>query len=93
MRRSKLTNRGGRPVRLTVAIAFKLGASLGRGQSVVDSARYAGVSAPTLYRWLALGRAGDPRYLALVNGVEELTAARMEQNALLERYGFKTTCR
>jgi hypothetical protein len=51
---------------LTIDTALKLGVALGRGQSVVKAARSAGVGKTAVYRWLVAGKAGDPRYSALV---------------------------
>jgi hypothetical protein len=42
----------GRPTKLTVGTAIKLGHALGRGQSVVKAARSAGVGKTAVYRWL-----------------------------------------
>jgi hypothetical protein len=56
----------GRPTRLTIDVAIRLGHSLGRGQSVVKAARFAGVGKTAVYRWLHAGEAGDPRYRELV---------------------------
>ena len=56
----------GRPTRLTLDVAIRLGHSLGRGQSVVKAARFAGVGKTAVYRWLHAGKAGDPRYRELV---------------------------
>jgi hypothetical protein len=86
MQRRKPHNRGGRPVRLTIDIAFRLGVSLGREQSsVADAARFSGVSTATLYRWLALGRAGDPRYAVLAGAVAKSAADRLRVQSLLGR--------
>jgi hypothetical protein len=51
---------------LTIDTAVKLGVALGRGQNVVKASRAAGVGKSSTYRWLVAGKAGDPRYLALV---------------------------
>jgi len=51
---------------LTIDTAVKLGVALGRGQCVVDASQAAGVGKTSIYRWLALARTGDLRYLALV---------------------------
>jgi hypothetical protein len=47
----KQRNRGGRPTRLTVRAALRLGFELGRGQNLETAAREAGVGVSTAYRW------------------------------------------
>jgi hypothetical protein len=64
--RHKRRNRGGRPSRLTIETALKLGLALGRRNSVEYAATQAGVGRSSLYRWLERGRAGDARYAGLV---------------------------
>ena len=66
-RRRKPRNRGGRPSKFTTETAVKLAVSLARGARVERAARDAGVGVATAYRWLALSRAGDPRYAALAD--------------------------
>ena len=71
MPRNQARRRGGRPSRLTVAVAFDLVQHVGRGEPLEDAARRAGIGASTLWRWLAAGRAGDPRYSALVEALDQ----------------------
>jgi hypothetical protein len=61
----KQRNRGGRPTRLTVRAALRLGFELGRGQNLETAAREAGVGVSTAYRWLVAGRAGNPPFAEL----------------------------
>jgi hypothetical protein len=63
--RHKRRNRGGRPSRLTIETALKLGQALGAGQSVEVAAQSAGVGTSSAYRWIARGRSGDPRFATL----------------------------
>ena len=64
-RTRKPRNRGGRPSRLTIETALKLGQALGRGQSIEAAAQSAGVGVSSAYRWVARGRTGDPRFATL----------------------------
>ena len=61
----KRRNRGGRPSRLTIETALKLGQALGAGCSVETAAHSAGVGVSSVYRWAARGRSGDPRFATL----------------------------
>jgi hypothetical protein len=63
--RHKRRNRGGRPSRLTIETALKLGQALGAGCSVETAAQSAGVGTSSAYRWIARGRSGDPRFSTL----------------------------
>jgi hypothetical protein len=82
MPRHKPHLRVGRPTRLTIDVAIVLGTTLKRGIRVADAARAAGISRPTLYRWLARGRAGDPRYARLANVVEDDWLNRLSWESL-----------
>jgi hypothetical protein len=64
-RSGRRRNRGGRPTRLTIETALKLGQALGAGQSVQIAAQAAGVGVSSAYRWIARGRSGDPRFATL----------------------------
>jgi hypothetical protein len=68
--RRQARRRGGRPSRLTVAVALDLVRHVGRGEPLEDAARRAGIGASTLWRWLAAGRAGDSRFSALVEAID-----------------------
>ena len=63
--RRKKRNRGGRPSRLTIGVAIRLGQALGAGQSLEVAADSAGVGKSSVYRWAARGRGGDPRFATL----------------------------
>ena len=63
-------NLGGRPSKLTTSVALRLVTQLGRGDSYQEAAKVAGVGVATVYRWLALGRAGDSRFADLAEAVE-----------------------
>ena len=69
--RRKRRNRGGRPSRLTIEIALKLGQALGAGQSLEVAAQSAGVGKSSVYRWAARGRGGDPRFATLATVSKE----------------------
>jgi DNA-binding phage protein len=45
-------------------------AALARGGSLEEAADAAGIGTTTLYRWLALSRAGDPRFARLAEAVD-----------------------
>ena len=85
MPRRKSRPRAGRPSRLTIDVAIVLGATLKRGVKIKDAAGAAGVSTPSLYRWLALGRTGDRRYAVLANVVEDEKLIRLYWASLFER--------
>lgn len=70
MPRRKPKDRGGRPCRYTGTAVATIVAALTRGESLETAAGRAGLGATTLYRWIALSRAGDPRYAELAEAVE-----------------------
>jgi hypothetical protein len=70
MPRRKPRNRGGRPCRYTPFVITSVMATLARGGSLEKAADAAGIGTTTLYRWLALSRAGDARFAALADAVE-----------------------
>jgi hypothetical protein len=70
MPRRKPKNRGGRPCRYTPLVVTTLMAALARGESLEKAADAAGIGATTLYRWLALSRAGDARSARLAEAVD-----------------------
>lgn len=45
-------------------------AALARGESLEKAADLAGIGTTTLYRWLALSRAGDARFARLADAVD-----------------------
>lgn len=55
----------GRPSLYTPDVAFRLGCWLSRGETIEAAAAYSGVSAATLHRWIARGKAGDPEFLVV----------------------------
>jgi hypothetical protein len=61
MPRRKPKSKGGRPCRYTPRVVTTFMATLARGQSLADAADTTGIGTMTLYRWLALSRAGDAR--------------------------------
>src|SRR5262245_40092198 len=65
-RSARPRNPGGRPCKMSTSPALAVVSALCQGQSLDEAARSAGVGPSTLYRWLAAGRRGDPRYSALV---------------------------
>ena len=70
MPRRKPKSRGGRPCRYTPAVVTTLMAALARGVSLEKAADLAGIGTTTLYRWLALSRAGDARFARLADAVD-----------------------
>jgi hypothetical protein len=76
MPRSQARRQGGRPSRLTVAVALALMRHVGQGEPLEDAARRAGIGPSTLWRWLAAGRAGDPRFVALVEALDQTRRGR-----------------
>jgi hypothetical protein len=64
--------RGGvmaRPCKMSVPLALRLAVALHAGLPVPEAARAAGLGRTTLYRWLAAGRRGDPRFRDLADAV------------------------
>ena len=68
-------NPGGRPSKFTTAAALAVVAELCRGGSLEAAAKSAGVGLSTVYRWLPLGRRGDPRFSPMVGAVAQSSAA------------------
>jgi len=68
-------NPGGRPSKFTTPAALAVVTELARGGSLEAAARSAGVGLSTVYRWLALGRRGDPRFSPMVGAVAQSSAA------------------
>ncbi len=77
-RREPRNPEGGRPSRLTIETALKLGQSLGRGQSVEAAAQSAGVGRASVDHWLERGRSGGSRFALRfpIHCVEDLHMAR-----------------
>jgi hypothetical protein len=86
-RRRKPPNRGGRPTRFTTDIAVALAAAFGRGQTPEAAAKSTGVGSSTVFRWLALGRAGDPRFAALAELAGEAAKVRKARKPKRGRKG------
>lgn len=76
-------SKGGRPSRLTLGVALALVDAIRGGLSLEGAARAAGIGPTTLGRWLREGRAGDPRYRPLVEGLRQ--ARRSDLDRCLER--------
>jgi len=74
--------RGGRPSKLTMETALVIVTALGRGVKFHEAAKGAGLGPATLYRWLALGRRGDPRFVMLAEAVGQARAAARSEGAL-----------
>jgi hypothetical protein len=68
-------NPGGRPSKFTTPAALAVVAELCRGGSLEAAAKSAGVGLSTVYRWLALGRRGDPRFSPLAAAVPAAASA------------------
>ena len=64
-------NRGGRPSKFTTTTALRLVAAIAQSDTIEQAAESADVGASTVYRWVALGRKGDPRFEALAEAIEE----------------------
>jgi hypothetical protein len=90
MPRQRTKNRGGRPCRLTTETALRLGAAIGQRHSITQAARTAGVGTSSVYRWLALGRAGDARFSALARLAESRVSPWDE---IFRRYSPRTVFR
>jgi hypothetical protein len=63
--------KGGRPCRLTIRIALELVKLIRNGNDCDVAARLAGIGTDTFRRWRRAGRAGDPRFVLLVEVLEE----------------------
>jgi transposase-like protein len=68
-------NPASRPSKFTTPTALAVVAELCRGGSLEAAAKSAGIGVSTLYRWLELGRRGDPRFSPLATAVPAATAA------------------
>jgi len=68
-------NPGGRPSKFTTPAALAVVTALCQGESLEAAARVAGIGISTLYRWLELGRRGDPRFSPLAAAVPAATSA------------------
>src|SRR4051812_19477353 len=86
MTRRKPKDRGGRPTRFTTDTAIALAAALSRGQTPEAAAASTGLGSSTVFRWLALGRAGNPRFAALA---ELARQAEMVRKARKPKRGRK----
>jgi hypothetical protein len=53
-------------------------AALARGESLGEGADAAGIGTTTLYRWLALSRAGDARFVRLAETVDAVHRASVD---------------
>ena len=53
-----------------VAFTLELVRHVGQGEPLEGAAREDGIGPTTLRRWLATGRAGDPRFSALVEAID-----------------------
>ena len=62
-------DRGGRPSKFTAANALAIVAEVTAGVPRDDAARAVGIGPSTVYRWLAKGRAGDPRFKAFADAL------------------------
>ena len=60
--------------KLTPAVQAKILKALRDGNTYKTAALVAGISQRSLFDWLALGREGDRRYVALAQAVKEATA-------------------
>ena len=81
-------DRGGRPSKFTAANALAIVAEVTAGVPRDDAARAAGVGPSTVYRWLAKGRAGDPRFKAFADALraaDSRTALGVRIGKLLDR--------
>jgi len=79
-------DRGGRPVKLSLTAALAIVTALCREERLEDAARAGGIGPSTLYRWLAAGRKGDPRFGPLVEAVDAASrrgAERASDRAIL----------
>jgi hypothetical protein len=71
----KERNRGGRPSKFTTTTALRLVSAIAQSDTIEQAAESADVGASTVYRWVALGRKGDPRFESLAEAVEEVQSA------------------
>ena len=78
MPRRKPRNKGGRPCRYTPSVVTTLMAALARGVSLEEAADAAGIGTTTLYRWMALSRAGDARFASLADAVDAVHRASLD---------------
>ncbi len=88
MRRKRDRDRGGRPSKFTTPAALAIVAAVGDGKSFDEAARSAGVGSTTLYRWLALGRAGDRRFADLAGAIGQARAGEV-YSRMVAAFGLK----
>jgi hypothetical protein len=79
MPRRKPRNKGGRPCRYSARTVAVITAALARGGSLDEAAAAAAVGKATLYRWIALSRAGNARFAALADAVDALHRGSLSQ--------------
>ena len=79
MPRRKPRNKGGRPCRYSPRAACVILGSLARGGSLDEAAAAAAIGKATLYRWIALSRAGNARFAALADAVDSLHQGSLSQ--------------
>jgi hypothetical protein len=77
MPRRKLKSPGGRPCRYSGRTVAVIMATLARGGSLDEAA--AAIGKVTLYRWIALSRAGNARFAALADAVDSLHQGSLSQ--------------
>jgi hypothetical protein len=79
----KQLNRGGRPSKLTPSVVLRLVTLICQGKSIEEATWSAGVGQSTVYRWMALGRNGDPRFEGLAEALKEAHSAAGSSKALI----------
>jgi hypothetical protein len=87
MPRRKPKNRGGRPCRYTPFVVTTIVAALARGESLEKAADAAGIGVTTLYRWLALSRAGDARFARLADAVDGVRNGSVNSRMVCDHFG------
>jgi transposase len=60
---------------------------IAQGKSLEEAAWTAGVGQSTVYRWVALGREGDPRFDGLAEAVREARSAAGTSRAVVSLLG------
>jgi hypothetical protein len=85
--RRKPRKKRSRPCRYTPFVVTSLMAALARGESLEEAADAAGIGATTLYRWLALSRAGDARFARLADAVEGARNGSVNSRMVRDHFG------
>lgn len=81
----------GRPTVFNDIVVHKVLSAIGRGLPRKTAAKIAGISVDVLYKWIRLGREGDPEYTEFINRFSEAEAKGEDELVQLMRFHAKTS--